>query len=1285
MLKAKFRNHLVLTVIFFIVLIFFLRPEFTQGINQTDKNTSSAKDSEFVRGEVLFKLKDDQKGLSVKKGSNGKDLLKDNVALTDLEVTSIPNSISELNNKYPIKSLGNVFKDKSSTGSDLSKIYKIVFSESDVPVPEIIKSLMKSGAVDYAEPNYILKTSFTPNDTYFSSSNSWGQGYDDLWALKPSKLNLEPAWDITKGKDGNGNSVLVATIDTGIDYTHPEFGGCTLNQINANTCPQVAPGGYNYFGTADNPLDDNGHGTHVAGIIAAIGNNNLGIIGVAPESRILSIKAFDVNGAGTFAIAADAINKAVINGAKVINNSWNCSTRCFENTVLQIAISNAINAGSVVVSAAGNNRDDVRYYSPQSQTRESINSVNQKPIVVSSIDHFDNLSYFSNYGVQIDVSAPGSGTNNPPPNYLPEFNILSLKSSVCNAGVCDPNLIVGSNYLRLSGTSMSAAYVSGVAALVKAHNPALSGDNVRQILKSSADDVDIAGFDQKTGAGRVNAFKAVSMSSSLDVAVRWPALRSSLSLQKGQTDISGWAFGTDFKQYQLFYAPFSTPTVWTPINSPVNSPVTTYSKLTTWDHHALSPGDYLVKLEATDNTNHVFIDVTQYTIDSYQAYQIFDGLMANEYYPGVSGKNFVWTVHNSMSPGQNGDLEGCTLSESNLCSNRPFVYSSIFNFYPRISGNYITYQDFRNSKWDVYACLYDPATITCPEKKIPTASSFNPFPAVSGTRLAWQNKPGGNYDIYTCIFDPVSGSCPIEQVTTDANQQTNPQVSGDNIVWQDNRNGNMDIYMKNMATGIESQITSESAYQYSPAIDGTKIVWTDERNSGNTSCAWGGTNTDIYSYDLNTSATSQITSNTCSQINPRISGNLIVWIDGRNGNKDVYSFELGINKETQISSNSFDQIFADVSGGNIVTSGNFVNYTDGGLYYYQYSLTTPTPTPTITLTPTVTPTITPTLTPTITLTPTPTITPTPTPTITPTPTVTNTPTPTITPTSTPTNTPTPTITPTATPTITPTPTPTITPTPTPTRTPTPTITPTATPTITPTPTPTITPTPTPTRTPTPTITPTATPTVTNTPTPTPTATPTNTPTPTITPTPTVMLPVLLNASFDIDQDFNLLPDMWTGKKLDAKDKLDSAIVFNGKYSFKFSPSRSTLNSEKITQNIAYAGLAGNSLTLNVQNHLDKAIAAGKTGMMITLNNNDGTKTTSSKNFTKTAHGWTSKTTTITALKAYNNIQIIFYNTNISSNYRIDYSSLTFIPLTYTPIPYANTNDLTFLEILDILQ
>lgn len=343
--------------------------------------------------------------------------------------------------------------------------HKIIFS-GNLDMEKTLAEYRKDSSIEHAQPNYRRHVLHVPNDPYYASSGSWEQSYRDLWGL--DKLQMEQAWDITKGSP----SIIIAVIDTGLDETHPDMMGNSV-------------AGWNFCNDSQNVHDDHGHGTHVSGIIAAKGNNGLGIAGVAYKCKIMPLKALDIYGYGEDADLAAAIIFAANNGAKVINMSWG---GIGESPILADAIAYACAKGCVQVVAAGNENADVTMFYPAND---------RNVITVAATDQNDEVTYYSNWGSKIDISAPGGFTD-----------ILSLRAS--NTSMYgDDSYIVGGIYYRASGTSMATPYVSGVTALMISVHPELTSDKIKTLICASTDDLGDPGWDLYYGYGRVNALKAL--------------------------------------------------------------------------------------------------------------------------------------------------------------------------------------------------------------------------------------------------------------------------------------------------------------------------------------------------------------------------------------------------------------------------------------------------------------------------------------------------------------------------------------------------------------------------------------------------------------------------------------------------------------------------------------------------------------------------------------------------------------------------------------------------------
>ena len=335
--------------------------------------------------------------------------------------------------------------------------HTIVISCKDKQTKELIKVLeeqemnSKDSHIEYIEPHFIylsndikysLPTPFTPNDSLY---------LDYQWNLPI--ISAEQGWERTQGKE----SMIIAIVDTGLDLEHPEFIGKLVDGINI--LEPDSP-----------PLDDDGHGTHVAGIIAANTNNFEGIAGITWHNKIMPIKVLDQSGAGTLFDVAQGVFWATDHGAKVINLSLG---NYAESKFLHDAIKYAFSKDVVLVAASGNDGTDQLGY-PASYP---------EVIAVSAIDYDQTIVEFSNYGKYVDVVAPG-------------VNIASTYPS--------------NQYASLSGTSMASPHVAGLAGLIRSIDPTLSNQQINQIIKNTATDLGNPGKDPYYGYGEINIEKALA-------------------------------------------------------------------------------------------------------------------------------------------------------------------------------------------------------------------------------------------------------------------------------------------------------------------------------------------------------------------------------------------------------------------------------------------------------------------------------------------------------------------------------------------------------------------------------------------------------------------------------------------------------------------------------------------------------------------------------------------------------------------------------------------------------
>lgn len=333
----------------------------------------------------------------------------------------------------------------------LTRIYHLSFSPG-VDVSSRIQTLRQRPGVLMAEPNLPVSAQALPNDPQFGlqwALHNAGQGGGVLG----NDIGIEDVWDEFQD---TGN-IVVAIIDTGVDFEHPDLapnmwvnaGEVPDNQVDDDHNGYVDDiHGYDFVNDDGEPMDDNVHGTHVAGILGAVGNNAIGVSGVAWQAKIMALKFLNAGAGGSTSDAIPAIEYALANGAKILVNSWGDSNY---NPALFSAIRAADAAGALFFAAAGNqgrDNDDDPFY-PAGYDSPNV-------VSLGSIDANDSLSSFSNFGrLSVDFAAPGG-------------EILSTK----------PNGTFG----YISGTSMSTPYAAGAAAVLWSRFPELSHRQARNIL-----------------------------------------------------------------------------------------------------------------------------------------------------------------------------------------------------------------------------------------------------------------------------------------------------------------------------------------------------------------------------------------------------------------------------------------------------------------------------------------------------------------------------------------------------------------------------------------------------------------------------------------------------------------------------------------------------------------------------------------------------------------------------------------------------------------------------------
>jgi subtilisin family serine protease/subtilisin-like proprotein convertase family protein len=343
--------------------------------------------------------------------------------------------------------------------------------------------------VQFVEPDYHVSLEQTPNDPNFDSL--WGlDNHGQTGGTDDADIDAPEAWDKFTGS----SSTIVAVIDTGVDYTHPDLAA------NIWTNPGEIPGngkdddhngyvddvhGYDFVNHDGDPMDDHFHGTHVAGTIGAVGDNGIGIAGVNWHVQIMACKFLDETGSGYESDAIAALNYAVANGAAISNNSWG---GLGFSAAFQTALQNAAAKGHIFVAAAGNNgwNNDRDAFYPASYDVPNV-------VSVAATDNNDQLAWFSNYGAKsVDLAAPG-------------VNIYSTFPTHETQAMQDEGF--NPYYGTISGTSMATPHVTGVLALVHSLHPEFDYQKVIERVLDSVDVID--GAAQTITGGRVNAASAV--------------------------------------------------------------------------------------------------------------------------------------------------------------------------------------------------------------------------------------------------------------------------------------------------------------------------------------------------------------------------------------------------------------------------------------------------------------------------------------------------------------------------------------------------------------------------------------------------------------------------------------------------------------------------------------------------------------------------------------------------------------------------------------------------------
>ncbi len=468
-------------------------------------------------------------------------------------------------------------------GADELPRFVFIDAAPTADIPALVRALEARPEVEYAERDMLYRLHSLPNDSAWTSQ--WGA----------QRIGLAGARDVTKGD----SRIVIGVIDTGVDDNHADLSGQlwinTAEDLNGDGVFQPWPSteiragksgdfdgidndgngfaddviGYDFVDQQDVsnaaggdyrdpdafPDDEMGHGTNVAGIIAAKTDNGIGIAGIAPGCRIMTLRAFDARGFGAESDVSRALAYAIANGARVINMSFG---DVVYSRVLRDVIRYAYARGVVMVASAGNSQSTALHYP----------SAYDETISVSATTSDDKLAGFSNYGSTVDIAAPGS-------------DIITTDRE--------------GRYSAFFGTSASAPFVTGVAALLLSRDETLTPEDVRGILVASAEDLGSRGWDERFGAGLLRADRAVLLEHPSVIRITSPP--TDAATNSARITVLGTAASPVMTGYRMMYGVGVNPQRWTDITATIPKQVVA-DTLCVWDVSALPDTTYTLRLAA---------------------------------------------------------------------------------------------------------------------------------------------------------------------------------------------------------------------------------------------------------------------------------------------------------------------------------------------------------------------------------------------------------------------------------------------------------------------------------------------------------------------------------------------------------------------------------------------------------------------------------------------------------------------------------------------------------------
>ncbi len=816
---------------------------------------------------------------------------------------------------------------------DLAHVYRMELS-GEVDAFRAAALLGADPHVEYAQPNYWLVPERLLDDPFLHTQGSWRQAYPDQWGIHA--IDAPAAWDRTLGE-----GVVVAVVDTGVEYDHPDLvqnawvhpgedldGDGVAEPEELNGIDDDGNGfvddlrGYDFHDGDPDPRDENGHGTHVAGIAAARGDNGLGIAGVAPLATLMPVRTFPPFGPAPSDQVWRGVLYAAENGADVINGSFSCGRVCRSNPIAEDVLGAAAQLGVAFVTSAGNLASDVMLKSPE-RLREAI--------VVGSLTPSHELADSSSFGLLVDVVAPGQ-------------DVLSLKAAAADF-FYTPSRFVGGAYMRLSGTSMASPHVAGVLALLLSADPSLTPEQLRLALRLGALDLGEAGHDRRFGAGLVQPAASLALlpPPALRGLILAPLPGDTVETEAAELPIVGSVGGADLESYRLELGEGDAPDHWTalPVLRAAPFEVEEMARLAIGE---LSDGPYVLRLTLIGRDGTELHEFTPISLDRSRPV-LLSSADAEAQRPDLSGLWVAWESPRDPDGDGQSDLElfsgsfgsegespllsapgdqtdvvlsrwgaawldsipGAAGTETALrvCPQpgqgaqcRPSTIAAVPHTglgQPALSGRRLVFRQFVDGQNQLRSCELD--RHGCDPQQIAAEVASATFPVIDARRIVFRS---GVRELSSCLLDPRTGACSARPLETEGSFLEGLALSGSLLTYQalPSDFATLQLFACRIdplsaacpALRIDSRPLSLDAPTFEADVSGDRVVWQARG-------AHGGVDVHYCEFESGECPVQRITNDAADQSRPAIDQHRVVWEDDRDGVRRIASFELPALRE----------------------------------------------------------------------------------------------------------------------------------------------------------------------------------------------------------------------------------------------------------------------------------------------------------------------------------------------------------------------------------------------------